>query len=121
LQARLRRENSPPPIVRRSDTTVGGLWGAGSFLFASEPEADTIFQVDIPQKLSRTVAGVPNPYVAATVPSASALDGVDGIWSDGRYMYAADWLANVIRKIDLQSGQSTILVQDIRAPIGVWG
>ena len=108
------------PATRQS--RIGGLSGAGTFLFGTDAVANTVFRVDVSRKQATNIAGQANTFQPDYYPPpASSLNGVRGIWSDGKFVYAADYNSNVIDKIDLGSGQSSIFVSNIRGPMGVWG
>src|SRR5947207_255079 len=61
------------------------------------------------------------PPSPAPAPASSTLTDVEGMWSDGTSVYAADNLNNAILKIDRISGQTSTFVSGIHAPIGIWG
>jgi DNA-binding beta-propeller fold protein YncE len=105
--------------------SIGGMWGIGNSLFATNSKGDTVFRVDVATQRAITIAGAAPTSVAVSPPASSTLLSVRAIWSDGKHVYAADNSgddsADVIRKIDVNTGQSSIFVSNIRNPMGIWG
>jgi sugar lactone lactonase YvrE len=109
------------PTPSPAGTSVGGMWGAGALLFGTNSLSNTVFRVDTARKYASTFAGAAPKAVAVEPPPSSTLYGVRSIWSDGSFVYAADSIGEVIRKIDAGSGQSSVFLSNIKDAVGLWG
>ena len=80
------------------------IWGDGTFLYVLD--GGSIRRVEISTGRVTTIAGSPTVFgYRDGNPSQAMFAAPTGLWSDGSYLYIADNLNNVIRRMGLPNGQ----------------
>jgi DNA-binding beta-propeller fold protein YncE len=104
-----------PPVK-----SIGGMWGIGNTLVATDQGGSMVFTVDTVTKAVATLAGFPN-QAPSPDEDIRPLSGAVALWRQGQFFYVADPKHSVIHKVAADTGAVSTLVSGIRTPAGIWG